>query len=106
MEELGPNPYLHFITPSGFQSAGALPDYIRYGFICMTLSHRINQASNNFQSKSLVRSFYHFRGLVICSINKDLKLDYQLKGNGLIAGIVTLLLLDVSISPLQTRQPS
>ncbi|KEF54478.1 uncharacterized protein A1O9_09645 [Exophiala aquamarina CBS 119918] len=90
---------MHFITPSVFQYAAALPDHVRLSFVCMTLSHRINQASNNFQSRSLTRRFYHCRGLVIRSLNEDLTLDHRLKGDAIIAGIVGLLLLDNTTSP-------
>lgn len=105
MQELGPNPYLHFVTPSLFQCAAVLPNHVRLSFVCMTLSHRINQACGDFQSRTLMRKFYHFRGLVIHSLNEHLALDNQLKGNAVIAGIVALLLLDVSQSSLRKDTP-
>lgn len=62
----------------------------------MTLSHRINQANGDSQNQSLTKNFYYYRGLVLRSLAKDLDQDRRLRDNVAIAGIMALLLLDVS----------
>jgi hypothetical protein len=96
MQELGSNPYLRIITPAVFQHGTAMPEYLRFSFVCMTLSHQMNRASDDTQSRSLTRNFYHYRGLVLRSLAQDLGLEGRLKDDVAIAGIMSLLLLDVS----------
>ncbi|KAI0197162.1 C6 zinc finger domain-containing protein [Xylaria flabelliformis] len=99
IRELGPNPHIYPISPTHLRSI--IPDYLRLGFLCMTLSHRINRARHNPQSKSLIESFYRYRGLAIRSLNEDIGIEDRRTGDFIIAGIITLLLLDVQhgVSP-------
>lgn len=97
IQELGSNPYLHTITPTIFQRGTAMPDHLRLSFVCMTLSHRINQAHDDSQNRSLARSFYHYRGLVLRSLTEELKLERRLGDDVAVAAIMVLLLLDVSL---------
>lgn len=62
----------------------------------MTLSHRINRARHSPQSRDLIESFYLYRGLAIRSLSEDIDVEGRRTGDVVIAGIVTLLLLDVS----------
>lgn len=105
IQELGSNPYLHTITPTIFQRGTAMPDHLRLSFVCMTLSHRMNQAHDDSQNRSLARGFYHYRGLVLRSLTEELKLERRLRDDIAVAGIMVLLLLDVSLlHPIQKYQ--
>ncbi|KAI0402884.1 fungal-specific transcription factor domain-containing protein [Xylaria palmicola] len=91
--ELGPNSHIYLISPTHLQSP--IPDYLRLGFVCMTLSHRINRAGRSLQPRDLIESFYHYRGLAIRSLSQDIDVESRRTGDIVIAGIVTLLLLDI-----------
>ncbi|KAI0456998.1 putative C6 finger domain protein [Xylaria acuta] len=93
IRELGPNPHIYPISPTHLQSI--IPDYLRLSFVCMTLSHRINRARHNPQSRDLIESFYRYRGLAIRSLSEEIEVEDRRTGDVVIAGIVTLLLLDV-----------
>lgn len=93
IRELGPNPHVYPISSTHLQ--GVIPDYLRFGFVCMTLSHRINRARHSPQSRDLIESFYLYRGLAIRSLSEDIDVEGRRTGDVVIAGIVTLLLLDV-----------
>ncbi|KAI1111532.1 putative C6 finger domain protein [Nemania sp. NC0429] len=93
IRELGPNPHIYPISAAHLQSV--VPDYLRLGFICMTLSHRIHRTEHSPQSRDLVESFYRYRGLAIRSLSEDVGIEGRQTGDFVIAGIVTLLLLDV-----------
>ncbi|KAI1297055.1 fungal-specific transcription factor domain-containing protein [Xylaria venustula] len=93
IRELGPNPHIYPISPTHLQSV--IPGYLRLGFVCMTLSHRINRARHSPQSGDLVESFYHYRGMAIRSLSEDIDVEGRWTGDFVLAGIVTLLLLDV-----------
>jgi hypothetical protein len=74
------------------------PDYIRLGIVCMSLSHRMNRTGSDPQSSILSKTFLRFRGLIIRSLSEDIKNDNKRMSDGVIAGILTLLLADVSRS--------
>ncbi|KAI0543420.1 putative C6 finger domain protein [Xylaria curta] len=93
IRELGPNPHIYPISPTHLRSI--IPDYLRLGFLCMTLTHRINRARHNPQSKGLIESFYRYRGLAIRSLSEDINIEDRRTSDVTIAGIITLLLLDV-----------
>ncbi|KAK5625752.1 hypothetical protein RRF57_001468 [Xylaria bambusicola] len=99
IRELGPNPHIYPISPTHLQSA--IPDYLRLGFVCMTLSHRINRARHNPRDGNLIESFYRCRGMAIRALSEDIDVDGRRMGDAVLAGIVTLLLLDVQqgVSP-------
>ncbi|KMK58398.1 C6 finger domain-containing protein, putative [Aspergillus fumigatus Z5] len=73
-------------------------DFIRPQF-CMTLSHRMNQMRNDPQSKSLAVTFYRYRGLVIRSLRNDINQGHKRASDVVLAGIITLLLVDQGASP-------
>lgn len=101
IHELGPNPYIYPISSTHLQSATAFPDYLRLGLVCMTLSHRINRIRYDPQCKPLIELFYRYRGLIICSLSEDIDVESKWMGDVVIAGIITLLLADVSSLSLE-----
>lgn len=62
----------------------------------MIMSHRINQTSNALHLKPLMEKFYFYWGLAVRSLNDYLNMEDKRAGNTIIAGILTLLLADVS----------
>lgn len=65
----------------------------------MTLSHRMNQTRDDPHSKSLAVTFYRYRGLVIRSLRGDINQGHKRSSDVVLAGIITLLLIDVSRFP-------
>lgn len=78
------------------RAARLSPDYLKYGMLCMIMSHRINQTSNVLQLKPLTEKFYFYWGLAVRSLNDYLNREDKRGGDTIIAGILTLLLADVS----------
>lgn len=74
------------------------PDYVRLGMVCMALTHRMNQERDNPGLNTLATTFFHFRGLIIRSLNQDIGVAHKRTSNLVIAGILTLLIADVSRS--------
>lgn len=64
--------------------------------LCMIMSHRVNQTKNVLQLKPLMEKFYFYWGLAVRSLNEYINMDHKRAGNTIIAGILTLLLADVS----------
>lgn len=65
--------------------------------VCMTLGHRINRMANVPHSNVLLENFYHYRGIAIRSLNQALDSGSEQTSDMVIAGIMTLLLVDVSL---------
>lgn len=63
--------------------------------VCMTLSHRINQLRHR-ECTTLAERFYHYRGLALQSLNKNLHMAEGIISDFALAGVVTLMLVDVS----------
>jgi hypothetical protein len=85
----------------------AYPDHVRLSLICMTLSHRINRTratDNDKSSTALVESFHRYRGLIIRSLNDDIDVERRRTSDVVIAGVVALLLADVSRSFRQLKK--
>jgi hypothetical protein len=74
----------------------ATPDYLQFGMICIALSHRINRTRGDPQSKALAGKFYLYWGLAARSLREHLETDAGHTDDIVIAGILTLLLADVS----------
>ncbi|OGM47901.1 hypothetical protein ABOM_002779 [Aspergillus bombycis] len=92
---LGQNSAVYQITPPIFQMAiAAHPDHIRLVIVCMTLSHRMNRARNGPECHALARNFFHYRGQLIRSLSDDIKAEHKCMSDLVIAGILTLLLVD------------
>lgn len=96
ISRLGPNTAIYPITPPIFQMAVAThPDHIRLVIVCMTLSHRMNRARRGPECHELARNFFHHRGQLIRSLSEDIKVEHKCTSDLVIAGILTLLLVDV-----------
>lgn len=50
------------------------------------------------ETKALTNTFFRYRGLMIRSLSEDIKVEHKSTSNLVIAGILTLILLDVSSS--------
>ncbi|KAE8142861.1 fungal-specific transcription factor domain-containing protein [Aspergillus pseudotamarii] len=95
ISRLGPNTAIYPITPPIFQVAIAThPDHIRLVIVCMTLSHRMNRARHGPECHALARNFFHYRGQLIRSLSDDIKVEHKCMSDLVIAGILTLLLVD------------
>lgn len=66
--------------------------------ICMALNHRMSRLGglNDPRSKTLAKNFYLHRGIALRSINEHLNAQHGRTSDVAIAGILTLLLTDVS----------
>lgn len=96
IHELGSNQRLYRIAPAHAQYGTIAPEHLRLGYICMTLSHRINRMRNDPQCSALVETFYRYRGQIIHSLSEDIDVAHKRTGNIVIAGVIALLLADVS----------
>ncbi|KAL2161815.1 hypothetical protein VTH06DRAFT_7599 [Thermothelomyces fergusii] len=96
--QLGDNPSIYRIPPNLVREAVALPDYIRHGMLCMVLSHRMNRTADDPGGNHgvLTERFYTYRGTAIRSLRMSLNDESHYSFNdAVIAGIVTLLLVDL-----------
>jgi hypothetical protein len=96
INDLGPHHGVYRISSALLQRGAAHPEYLRLGIVCMTLSHRMNQTRDDPHSKSLAVTFYRYRGLAIRSLRSDINDGNKRTGDVVLAGIITLLLIDVS----------
>lgn len=96
--ELGSNNAIYQVTPRMFQMGMAHPDYVRLGMVCMSISHRMNQTRDDPQSNALAITFLHYRGIIIRSLSKAIDVGHKRTSNRVFAGILTLLIADVSRS--------
>lgn len=96
IHDLGQNPYVYPISSAHVETANSLPDYLRNGFICMTLSHRINRAGPEARNYVLIENYYRCRGDVIRSLNEEISEEHRRKSDVVLAGMMGLLLADVS----------
>lgn len=103
--ELGPNSAIYQISPKLFQNGMARPEYMRLSVICLMLSHRMNQTrDNDGYPNALAPAFFHHRGLVIRSLHEEIDVDYKRTSNLVVAGILTLIIIDVRVYfPLVSR---
>jgi hypothetical protein len=85
------------ISAELLQLALKTPEYMQFGMTCMMLSHRINRTRNDFQSKELVEKFYLYWGLAVRSLNEHINMEDSRMSDMIIAGILTLMLVAVSI---------
>ncbi|PKK52250.1 hypothetical protein CI102_2332 [Trichoderma harzianum] len=95
LHELGYNPYVYPLSEKHLQAAVWCPDYLKYGMLCMILSHRINQIGIAIPPKETVEKFYLYWGLAVRSLNEYLGMEDKRLGDTVIAGILTLLLADI-----------
>jgi hypothetical protein len=64
--------------------------------VCMALSHRMTRSRDLFESKALEQKFYRYRGIAIRSLTEAFNVDDKCAADIVIAGALTLLLIDVS----------
>ena len=93
---LGTNTNIYKLSPTVFHLGLTRPAHLQLSLICLTLSHRMNQTYPDPDSKALESTFYRYRGQVIRSLNEDLNKPYKRNSDVVLAGILTLLLVDVS----------
>lgn len=84
------------VTATPVQIGAGFPEYIRLSLICITLSHRINRMRSDTRHNALAKCFYHLRGLIIHSLREDIGFRNNRNGDVLVAGVIALLLADVS----------
>lgn len=96
MLDITPNFGVPVISPIIFQNGLSYPDHTRLVLACTSLSHRMCQDSE--QTTALSHKFFYCRGLIINSLRDDINSKNKGTSNFVIAGILTLLLLDASQS--------
>lgn len=67
----------------------------------MTLSHRMNRSRNHPEWKALAQKFYMYRGNAIRSLAEEFNVEDKCAADIVIAGALTLLLIDVSPSSVK-----
>lgn len=94
---VGNHPGVYKIQPAHIHAGVARPDYLRLEIVCMSLNHRIHSAKDPSYAQSLAPTYYHFRGLILHSLNATIANEKARKKNinFLMAGILCLLLADV-----------
>lgn len=99
IHRMGQADFVYLITPKLFQKGIAHPDYLRLGLVCTAVSHRMNRTRNNLSSdqlRSLEETLLHYHGAIIRSLSRDIGEQDTQPRDTTIAGIITLLLADVS----------
>ncbi|KAI1660551.1 fungal-specific transcription factor domain-containing protein [Daldinia decipiens] len=97
LRELGDNPHIYPLSTKHLQRASWAPDYLRLGMICMILGHRINRTRGSPESKRFIEKFYLYWGLAIRSLRDHLDIEDKRNGDTIVAGVLTLLLVDVQL---------
>ncbi|KAL2133519.1 hypothetical protein VTI74DRAFT_2205 [Chaetomium olivicolor] len=95
LHDLGHNPHVYPLSTALLRAGAMAPDYLRFGMVCMTLSHRINRLRSEAPSKILTQRFYQYWGLAVRSLNEHLNSEKTRMGDMIVAGIMTLLLTDI-----------
>jgi hypothetical protein len=67
----------------------------------MALSHRMNRSRDHPKSKALAQKFYMYRGNAIRSLAEEFNVGDKCAADIVIAGALTLLLIDVSPSSIK-----
>lgn len=94
--ELGHNPHIYELTARMVQEASSAPQFLQHGMYCIVLSHRLNRTRESLPGKALNEKFYLHRGLAIRSLSNHLNARYDGIDEVIMAGILMLLLTDVS----------
>lgn len=96
ISEITPSASVFKISPMIFQHCSAYPNYVRLIIVCMSLSHQMCRSEEQYNALS--RKFFHYRGLIISGLRDDITVEHKSTSNFVIAGMLTLLLVDVSQS--------
>lgn len=97
--ELVQYPYIHQVWPSRLQRGLTVyPKYLQWGLACVALNHQMSRLEEQDVSNlnALAKRFYEYRGIALCSLNNQLSLVDQRTSDMVLAGILTLLVVDVS----------
>ena len=103
MLDLGPNPQVYAILPVHLEGATAMPDHLRLSLVCMTLSHRINRIRHNHRCGDIFKTLYQYRGEALRSLQDEIGVERGQKRDLLLAGVVSFLLMDVSVPAVSRR---
>jgi hypothetical protein len=85
------------VSSTHIRNAIYLPDHVRFGFICIALSHRYNQSGHDPQLNHLCETYYQYRGRAIRSLSEDIDVEHKRLSNELMAGVMIFLLTDVGV---------
>ncbi|KAK2732047.1 hypothetical protein CKAH01_01993 [Colletotrichum kahawae] len=96
IHQFGQNPHIYPLTDRHLRVGARAPEYLQFGMVCMTLSHRLNRTRSDTQSsKVLAERFYIYWGLAVRSLTEHLNAQDEQTSDVVIAGILTILLADV-----------
>ena len=96
IQELGQNPYLYPLSTSHVEAGVDFPHHVQLSLVCTTLSHRINRTRDDaLCNTKIVEAFYLYRGLIIYSLIQAINAENKRYSDVTLAGIMTLLLIDV-----------
>ncbi|KAL0930897.1 uncharacterized protein CTRU02_213632 [Colletotrichum truncatum] len=105
IHQFGQNPHIYPLTAKHLRVGATIPEYVQYGMVCMTLSHRINRTRTDLQaSEILLERFYLYWGLATRSLSEYLNVENARTSDMVIVGILTLLLADVQNGTLLNWQ--
>ncbi|KAJ5004563.1 hypothetical protein K4K57_012217 [Colletotrichum sp. SAR 10_99] len=95
IHQFGQNPHIYPLTDRHLRVGARAPEYLPFGMICMTLSHRLNRTRSDMQSrKVLSERFYIYWGLAVRSLTEHLNAQDEQTSDIVVAGILTILLAD------------
>ncbi|KAI8172005.1 hypothetical protein K4K51_011598 [Colletotrichum sp. SAR 10_75] len=95
IHQFGQNPHIYPLTDRHLRVGARAPEYLQFGMVCMTLSHRLNRTRSDIQSrKVLSERFYIYWGLAVRSLTEHLNAQDEQTSDIVIAGILTILLAD------------
>ncbi|OHX00372.1 C6 zinc finger domain-containing protein [Colletotrichum incanum] len=95
IHDLGGNPHIYPLSLEHLRMAAAAPDLLRYGMVCMVLSHRGSQTNDVQLSRLLVEKFYLYWGFAVRSLRENLDTPRSRTSDVFIAGVLTLMLTDI-----------
>lgn len=96
VHQFGINNHIYPLLPVHLQAGLALPDHVRLGLICNSISHRAYRLGGA-QMKVWEEKFYRYRGLIIRSLAADIADERKHASFVTIAGVMSLLLSDVRL---------
>lgn len=104
LHEIGNAPTVLKIQPAHIKVGMSNPDFVRLNMVCMALYHRINRTEDKSQVLALRNTYYHFRGLILRSLNEEIRSEnIAAKINLLLNGILSFVLADVSVILLEPK---
>ena len=92
---LGKIQQIYPLTSNHVQRAMSFPDYFRFGMLCVTISHRINQTRDFVNPAALTQKFYTLWGMAVRSLTDHLNTGGDCASDMAMMGIMSLMLADV-----------